>query len=291
MENEPQMPSVRDSFFFVLGHLECQVIRDTAGHSLELDRLFPSLKNKDMDQLLKRYRISSEEVMNVMCLLIHMPQQTLLIDTGWGVSQQPDQGKLIHVLRKNGIEPEAIGTVIISHGHPDHIGGNTDETGNPLFPKARYIMFKKEWKFWTSMPDLKQIDERIQQEMYASIRRNLIPLRERFVLVDEQVEFLPGIKFIRAPGHSKHHCILNISSNGEQLLYSSDLFHHPVQVIFPELGLFTDFNSEQARRTRTKIMSQAEKSNITLFACHFPFPGLGRIVKDGRLLTWQPKAK
>jgi len=66
-------------------------------------------------------------------------------------------------------------------------------------------------------------------------------------------------------------------------------FQRPVQVVFPELGLFTDFNPEQARRTRIKIMSKVEKSKITIFACHFPFPGLGRITKEGGLLTWQPR--
>jgi glyoxylase-like metal-dependent hydrolase (beta-lactamase superfamily II) len=289
MENESQLQAVKDSFSFVLGSLECQVIRDTVGRPLRLDRLFPSLKEKDMDQLVTQYHVSWEEVMNVMCLLIRMPQHTVLIDTGWGASQQPDRGNLISILRTNGIEPEAISTVIISHGHPDHIGGNTDETGNPLFPNARYIMFKKEWDFWTCMPDLKQIEKRIQQEMHASVRKNLILLQNRFVLVDEQVEFLPGIKFVRAPGHSKHHCILSISSGAERLLYSSDLVHHPVQIIFPELGLFTDFNPEQAFCTRTKFLSQAAKTNVPIFACHFPFPGLGRIKKDGNSLTWQPQ--
>ena len=111
MENESQKQMVKDIFSFQLGHLECQVIRDTTGRPMGLDRLFPGLKEKDNDQLLHRYHISSDEVMNVMCLLIHMPQQTVLIDTGWGVSQQPDRGQLIHILRMNGIEPEAIDTV------------------------------------------------------------------------------------------------------------------------------------------------------------------------------------
>jgi glyoxylase-like metal-dependent hydrolase (beta-lactamase superfamily II) len=289
MGNESQLQVAKDSFSFKLGNLECQVIRDTMGRPIELDRLFPSIKEKDLGRVISQYHVSSDEVMNVMCLLIRMPQQTVLIDTGWGAGQQPDQGKLIPVLRSNRIGPEAIDTVIISHGHPDHIGGNAGEAGNPLFPNARYIMFKKEWEFWTALPDLKQMEERIQQEMHASVRKNLIPLQERFTLVDEQVEFLPGIKFIRAPGHSKHHCIISISSGAEQLLYSSDLVHHPVQIMFPELGLFTDSTPEQARRTRTKIISQAAKNDAFIFACHFPFPGLGRIKKDGNYLTWQPQ--
>jgi glyoxylase-like metal-dependent hydrolase (beta-lactamase superfamily II) len=290
MENQSPMPTVKDSFSFVSGHLECQVIRDTVGHPMNLDRLFPIIKEKDLYQSINQHHITSDEVMNVMCLLIRMPEQTVLIDTGWGLSQQPEPGKLISILRRNGIAPEVISHVIISHGHPDHIGGNADEIGNPLFPNARYIMFKKEWEFWASVPDLKQIEKWLQQEMHASVRKNLIPLQERFTLVDEQVEFLPGIKFIRAPGHSKHHCIINIASGSEQLLYISDLVHHPVQVTFPELGLFTDFNPEQSRRTRTKILSQAAKTNLSVFACHFPFPGLGRIKKDGGSLTWQPQS-
>jgi len=290
MENKSRL-LVKDSFPFVLGNLECQIIRDTVGRPMRLDKLFPSIKGKDMDQFLNQNHISRGEVMNVMCLLIRMPQQIVLIDTGWGISKQSDRGKLVSILGKNGLEPEAINTVIISHGHPDHIGGNTDETGRPLFPEARYIMFKKEWDYWTSIPDLKQIDIRIQQEMYTYVRKNLILLRERFMLVDEQIEFLPGIKFIRAPGHSRHHCILSISSGAERLLYSSDLVHHPVQILLPELGLFTDLNPEQASHTRTKIILQAAKTKVLIFACHFPFPGLGRIEKSGNSLIWQPQGR
>lgn len=31
------------------------------------------------------------------------------------------------------IRPEDIDTVILTHGHPDHIGGNTDVQGKPIF--------------------------------------------------------------------------------------------------------------------------------------------------------------
>ena len=34
-----------------------------------------------------------------------------------------------------GIEPHEIGTVILSHGHPDHVGENLNEaSANLLFP-------------------------------------------------------------------------------------------------------------------------------------------------------------
>ena len=281
------MKMLKDIYPFRVGDLECMVIRDTVS-PMDLDQIFPSIKGKEMKRLLEQYHIPRGEVMDVMCLLIRMDQKTVLIDTGWGTGKQKGWGNLISILRSNGIKPEGIDTVVISHGHPDHIGGNADDKGQPLFPKAQYIMFKKEWEFWKSLPDLKQIEKWVQQEMHAYVRKNLIPLRERLTLVDEKMEFLPGIEFIWTPGHSPYHCVLNISSGTEQLLYVSDLVHHPLQIARPECSVFGDFNPEQARRTRAKIISQLAKTNVPVFACHFPFPGLGHIKNSGDWLTWEP---
>jgi glyoxylase-like metal-dependent hydrolase (beta-lactamase superfamily II) len=276
-----------DSFPFMIGDLKCLVIRDTVS-PMDLDLLFPGIRGEEMKGLLDQYQIPGGKVMDVMCLLIHMGERSVLIDTGWGSGKQTGWGNLISILQRNGVKPEGIDTVIISHGHPDHIGGNTDDKGEPLFPKARYIIFRKEWEFWTSVPDLKQIEKWVQQEMHAYVRKNLVSLQERFTLIDGETEFLPGIKFTWAPGHSPYHCVLNISSGNEQLLYSSDSFHHPLQIARPECGIFGDFNPEQAYHTRAKIISRAAKNHTLVFACHFPFPGLGYISKDGDLLKWQP---
>jgi glyoxylase-like metal-dependent hydrolase (beta-lactamase superfamily II) len=280
------LKAFKDSYPFKIGNLECLVIRDSVS-PMDLDMLFSGIKKEEMEELLNKYHISRGEVMDVMCLLIHMNKQTVLIDTGWGTGKQPSWGKLIPILRTNGIKPEDIDVVINSHGHPDHIGGNADDKGKPLFPKASYIMFSKEWEFWTSFPDLKNMEKWIQQEMHAYVRKNLIPLRERFTLVDENVEFLPGIRFIWAPGHSPYHCLVSITSGDKQLLYASDLLHHPLQIARSECSVFGDFNAAQARQTRTTIIYEASKTHTPVFACHFPFPGLGYISKNGDLLTWQ----
>jgi glyoxylase-like metal-dependent hydrolase (beta-lactamase superfamily II) len=45
--------------------------------------------------------------------------------------------------------------VVLTHAHPDHIGGILDTSGKPSFPNAQYVS-KTEWDFWTSNPDLEQ---------------------------------------------------------------------------------------------------------------------------------------
>jgi glyoxylase-like metal-dependent hydrolase (beta-lactamase superfamily II) len=277
----------KDTFSFKVGNLECLVITDSAG-PMNVNALFPSLKAEEMDQLLEQNQVPRGDVMAVMCLLLRMDKRNVLLDTGWGKGKHEGMGKLVSILRTNGLTPEQIDTVIISHGHPDHIGGNTDEKGRPLFPKADYVMYKKEWDFWVSVPDLGKIEKWVQEEMHAFVAKNMTPLRERFTLVDEKTEFLPGIKFIRAPGHSPYHAVINIASGNEQLIYGSDLIHHPLQIARPDVCVFGDYDQEQSRRTRTGMISRIAEDKSLFFACHFPFPGLGRIEKRGDGLAWRP---
>jgi glyoxylase-like metal-dependent hydrolase (beta-lactamase superfamily II) len=281
------MKETEYSFNFKIGDFKCLVLRDTVS-PMDLDLLISAIRGKELEDLLNKYDVPRGKVMDIMCLLIRMGKKIVLIDTGWGRGKQDGWGNIIPLLQHNGIKPEEIDTVINSHGHPDHIGGNANDKGKPLFPNARYIMFKKEWEFWTSLPDLGQIEKWVQQEMHAYVRKNLIPLRERFTLIDGETEFLPGIQFTWAPGHSPYHCVLNISSGNERLIYGSDLLHHPLQIARPEYGVFGDFNTEQARQTRIQFISQIVKNQTQLFACHFPFPGLGYICKNSDSLKWQP---
>jgi glyoxylase-like metal-dependent hydrolase (beta-lactamase superfamily II) len=282
-----KMEEINKSYRFNIGHFECLVIRDTIS-PMELDFLFPNIPAKQLQELFNQYNIQPGETMDVMCLFIRTADHAILIDTGWGVGPQPNVGKLVQNLQLEGIPCGEIDTIILSHAHPDHIGGITDAENRLSFPNARYIMCKKGWGFWTSEPDLTRFEKNIQQEMLASVQKNLIPIKDSLNLVDSDTEIMPGIEFISAPGHSPDHEVLVISSGTEQLLYSCDLFQHPLQMARPDWCTAFDLEPEQAIKTRTQIIHRITAANMLVFACHFPFPGLGHIVPKGDIYLWQP---
>jgi glyoxylase-like metal-dependent hydrolase (beta-lactamase superfamily II) len=257
----------QDSFQFNIGHLECLVINDG---KVEVTDTGPAV--------------------DFNCLLIKMGKEVVLVDTGLGFDEQPQAGKLLQNLKAAGIQCTDINTVILSHGHGDHICGNTDAESRPAFPNARYVMDKIEWEFWTSDPDLSQLnlDEDLRQNFIGAVRKNLLSIKERFLLIDGETEISPGIRAIRTPGHTPGHIILIISSGSEQLIALGDLFHGPVYIEQPDLFSDFDFALEQARQKRAEMLSHGIFTSKLIFACHFPFPGLGYIVPNNNAWLWQP---
>src|SRR5215468_8355938 len=74
----------------------------------------------------------------------------VLIDAGAGGTWEPTAGRLADNLEAAGIALDAIGKVVITHAHPDHIWGLIDELDNSLrFPRAHYLVSAREFEFWT----------------------------------------------------------------------------------------------------------------------------------------------
>ena len=74
--------------------------------------------------------------------IVNTGKQIILIDAGNGANgfvPRPNGGWLRAQLEPAGFKPEDIDIVLLSHGHPDHIGGIIEE-GKPLFPNARYVI-------------------------------------------------------------------------------------------------------------------------------------------------------
>src|SRR5262245_14346413 len=112
----------------MLGDFECVAIHD--GDTDYLASQYVANAPQDEVKLaLEGHRQSPERIPSPYSgLIIRTGSNLVLIDTGAG-DLAPTVGFLEANLRRAGIDPMHIDTVILTHGHPDHIGGIVDEQG------------------------------------------------------------------------------------------------------------------------------------------------------------------
>ncbi len=280
-------------YHFKVGDFECMVISDGVfRYEPPLIKppatiLFANAPKGLLEQVLKEHHIQPEQWLAFndpfICVMINTGSHKVLVDTGSG-SFTPNTGRLQQNLQTVGIENSDIDTVILTHGHEDHVGGNTNAQSKQAFPKARYVIWKEEWAFWTS----EKSEKLYENPELAFIRKNLLPIQYQVDLVDHEAEIVPGVRVVPAPGHTPGHMVVDIFSNGEQLLCVSDAFIHPIHIEHPEWHTTFDMAPEQLITTRNLILNKAANEKTLMIASHFPFPGLGYAIQRGVGWKWQP---
>ncbi len=286
---------MRTSHRFQIGSIECIALADgtflyTAG------MLFANAPKETAEQALRDQGTDPKAIaLAYTGLLIRTGRNSVLVDTGMGVGVAPTAGRLVESLRAAGIPPETIDIVVLTHGHPDHIGGSVDPEGKPMFPNARYVMAKTEWDFWTAESNLEKLAAggvcgipELDQFMVTCARRNLPPVARQMDFVEGEAEIAPGVRVVPAAGHTVGHLALLVSSGSEQLLHLADTVLHPIHLERPEWRSIFDLAPDRAATTRQQLLDRAAADKALVLAYHFPFPGLGHVTPRGVGWVWEP---
>lgn len=221
-------------------------------------------------------------------MVVNTGKELILFDTGNGARgfvPRPTGGWLAAQLAPAGFSPEQFDLVVLSHGHPDHIGGLI-ENGAPLFPNARYAIGATEYDFWSAEGGFSG-----DLEKFAALFRDYVPpLADRTAFLKSGDEVAPGIRAVEAHGHTPGHLCFHIESEGRRLFFLGDCAHHHVASLArPDWHCVFDVDAEKGAATRKRIFDMLATEAVAVSAYHMPFPSLGYIerMKEGGY-RWLP---
>jgi glyoxylase-like metal-dependent hydrolase (beta-lactamase superfamily II) len=249
---------------------------------------FPSLSRELFAEhahwLVPKY-FSAEGMLNlcIQSYLVRTRHHTILVDTCVG-NHKPRKARAFwdqmnsDLYQKNlaaaGVAVEDIDYVMCTHLHTDHVGWNTRlENGRwvPTFPNARYVMAERELAHWTERHAGKP-------EAFPWITDSVLPIvaAGKAEVVKSDHALGDVVQLVPSPGHSFDHFSVLVGKAGADALLTGDMIHSPIQARYPEIGMMSDWSSEQAGKSRRGLLERFCDTGTLWCTAHFPAPSTGR---------------
>ncbi len=217
-------------------------------------------------------------------VIVNTGDELVIFDAGNGAGRRPNAGKLAATLGAAGYTPDQVDKVILTHFHPDHIGGLMED-GASLFPNASYVMPEAEYAFWTS-PDRMGTPAEGVAKLTQS---NVVPHAEKATFIKDGDSVAKGITAMDTSGHTPGHTAYMIESGGKPFLLWGDLANHYVLSLQkPDWHVVFDTDKDKAAQTRRKVLDMVAKDRIPATGYHMPFPAIGYLEKYGDGYRWVP---
>lgn len=226
--------------------------------------------------------------LSVHALLVEAPGLRLVVDTCVGNDRPREftggealSTPFLEQLGEAGWSRDGVDAVVCTHLDVDHIGWNTMlEAGRwvPTFPRARYLIGRREYEFWKGVDEAEQV---------AAMADSIKPIFDAGLveLVEQDHVLSPEVRLTPSNGHTPGHVSVLIESDGERAVITGDMTHHPCQMAHPDWTL-ADIDREVAVRTRSRLFAEWADQPILVIGTHFAAPTAGHIVRDGEVFRF-----
>jgi glyoxylase-like metal-dependent hydrolase (beta-lactamase superfamily II) len=232
--------------------------------------------------------LSPSPVLTVNAFLLQAAGTCILIDAGCGTGMGTEAGRMAANLRHAGIDVGDIGVVLLTHMHPDHIGGLLGSDGDAVFPNARILVPDADAAVFLDPTIAANVPDGVKP-VFTKARAVATAYDGRFERFGAASALPAGITAVPLPGHSPGHTGYRVASGGQSLLIWADVVHVPgLQFRHPEVGMVFDVDPALAERTRRTTFDEAARSGELIAGMHMPFPGFGHLVAEGSTYGFVP---
>jgi len=206
--------------------------------------------------------------------LVNTGSELVLFDTGLG------QGGIQAALADAGVTPDQIDVVVLTHMHPDHIGGMTTNDAT-TFPNARYVTAAQEYDFWAAQDAGNRVGDLVAAKV--------TPLAEKMTFIEDGGDVVSGVTAMATFGHTPGHMVYHLESNGQRLILTADLANHYVwSFAHPEWEVRFDMDKAAATESRRKILGLLAADKVPMIGYHMPFPAAGYVETRGEGFRFVP---
>ena len=285
----PQAKFPAPGFFrMMLGNFEITALSDGTV-DLPVDKILSNTTPGKVDQALSKVFLKAPLETSVNGYLINTGTKLVLVDTGAASLFGPTLGKLVNNLKAAGYTPDQVDAVVITHMHPDHVGGLVND-GKLVFTNATVHADQHDADFWLSQANLDKAPKE-SKGFFQGAMASLKPYVDsgKFKPFNGNTDLVPGIKALASPGHTPGHSTYVVESEGQKLVLWGDLMHvAAVQFANPAVTIQFDTDSKAAALQRQRAYADAAKGGYWVAAAHLSFPGIGHLRKEGRSYVFVP---
>lgn len=277
-----------DKRMYRLGNIDVFVVSD-GEVPYQKSCFAPGISRSDLDIVCKSSTDYITLTHNVLVFL--RGSRIILIDAGNGYTDTGEGGQLINNLKAIGISPEMVTDVVLTHAHPDHLGGLVNIHQQLTFPVASIHISQVEYDFWQSdAPDFSKSKNtpKVLRKVQKDIRQKLGIVKDKLQFFQETDLLFDFLQPIPAKGHTPGHFMFIVNVGNEKFVHMADICHEDL-VLFnnPEWGTVFDIDFDLAVEMRLEVLNRFAASRELVFGYHMPWPGFGRVVRKESGFAWE----
>lgn len=265
--------------------LPCQQIGDFSITALSDGYLSASLETlspidpAEACRMQRAAGVADPTAIHINTYLVRGRGRTMLIDAGAGGFRQWG-GLLARHLASAGVQPGEVDTILLTHAHPDHVGGLVDGAGVPVFPNAELLAHQREIAFWQDDGHLARAGERARGNFLVA-RRAFDAYRGRLRPIGAG-DVLPGICAVPLAGHTAGHTGYRFDAGHRSLLVWGDIVHFPsIQIARPDVSIAFDQDPPLSASTRTRLLDCVSADHLMVAGMHLGALGFGHVERTG----------